>query len=108
MPHYVCNRCGCTFDENEAFYEEFRHDEVPWGGKELFMTCPDCGAADFEDAAYCTRCGRPIKYGDLRGGYYCDECMEEITDIYHEHQFIRSEIDAYAEYLHECFGEGEP
>ena len=108
MADYICNRCGCTFDENSAFYEEFQHSEIRPCCKEVFMTCPCCGAADYEDAAYCYKCGRPFRYGDLRGGYYCDECVEELTDIYHEHQFIRSEIDAYAEYLHECFGEEKP
>jgi len=101
MPHFVCNRCNRVFDESEAIYERFRHDEVRPIFTELIMTCPDCGAVDYETAAYCYKCGKPSRYGDLKGGYYCAECLDEMTNTYHMKLFIKEESDAFAEWLFE-------
>lgn len=99
MPHFVCE-CGCVFNDHSAFYE--RNDDALW------MTCPECGRDTFETAAYCYRCGKPFRYGDLRGGYYCDECMDEMTEPYHMKQFIKEEIDSFAEFLHEQRQDEQP
>ena len=101
MAHYVCNRCGAVFSEDEAATETFRHEEIKPTFVERFMCCPHCLSADFEDAAYCYRCKRPMRYGDLKGGYYCKDCLKDITTSYHEHRFVMENLDEYAEYLHE-------
>ena len=98
---YICNRCGSAFDENDAVYETFRHNEVVPGGDELFMTCPDCGNSDYESATLCCRCGEPLRNGDLIGGYYCEKCLNDMTTADLEHQFCLEQRDCFAEFLHE-------
>lgn len=98
MYHYICNRCGCLFDEDHAEYDVVRQD---FGATETYMVCPCCGDDDFETAVYCERCGEPKRNGELRGGYYCAECFEEMSTPYHEHQYIKENADDYAEWLHE-------
>jgi hypothetical protein len=101
MAYYVCNRCNRVFSEDEAETETFRHDEIRPVFTERFIVCPSCLSANFDDAAFCYRCHRPVRYEDLRGGYYCRECMHDISDRYHEHKYIAENIDDYAEWLHE-------
>lgn len=98
---YICNRCNAAFTADEAATETFHHNEYEHGGVEVFLACPSCGSSDYDDAAYCAKCGNPFRYGDLRGGYYCDECIADMTNTHLEHEFIREEIDCYAEWLHE-------
>lgn len=99
--HYVCNRCRAVFSEDEAATETFRHDEVRPTFVESFLCCPHCLSADFEDAAYCYKCKRPISYSNLKGGYYCPDCMKELRDPYHEHLYVGENLDDYAEWIHE-------
>ena len=101
MAHYVCNRCGAVFSEDEAATETFRHDEVRPTFTENFLVCPSCLSADYDDAAYCYHCHKPMRYEDLKGGYYCKDCMHNIRDRYHEHQYVGENLDDYAEWIHE-------
>ena len=101
MAHYICNKCGVVFSEDEAATESFRHTEIRPIYTEHFLVCPSCLSSDYEDAAYCYRCKQPHRYADLRGGYYCKTCLSDISNSYLEHQFIKENIDEYAEFLHE-------
>lgn len=103
MSHFVCNRCGAVFSEEDAATESFFHDEVRPTFTEKFMACPRCLQVDYEDAAYCYRCKKPMRYSDLKGGYYCRDCVREITraNPVLEHKYALEMIDDYAEYLHE-------
>lgn len=98
---FICNNCNATFNENNAFHEVQYHGEVHPGGTELIMTCPECGAVDYEEASYCHKCGDPFLYGDLAGGYYCRECMDELTTAEAAVAFAKDEVDCFAEFLHE-------
>ena len=101
MASYICWHCGTAFDDETAGEEINIHKEVhPWF-VERFIACPACGSTRYEDAVKCRHCKRPFRLADLRGGWYCDECLAEITDTYHEHEFIKAEIDCYADWLHE-------
>ena len=98
---YICHECGMAFDDETAMEQLEVHREVhPWF-VEKFLACPACGSTRYEDAAHCRRCNKPYRAKELRGGYYCDDCISEITNTFTEHEFIKAEIDAYAEYLHE-------
>ena len=101
MAYYVCNRCNAVFSEDDAATETFRHDEVRPTFTENFLVCPHCLSADYDDAAYCYRCRTPVRYKDLFGGYYCKDCMHNIRDRYHEHQYVGENLDDYAEWIHE-------
>lgn len=101
MAHYVCNRCNAVFSEDEAATESFFHDEITPHYTENFLACPHCLSPDYEDAAYCYRCKSPMRYADLKGGYYCRECLSEISDPYHMKQYVLENLDDYAEWLHE-------
>jgi len=98
---YVCDLCGAVFNESEAATETFRHDEVRPTYTESFVACPHCLTTQISDAAYCYRCRKPMKYEDLKGGYYCLDCLREITNRHHEHRYIWEDLDNYAEWLHE-------
>lgn len=97
---YICSVCGITFDDDSGGEELNHHNEVEPSYTERFLVCPACGSSIYEDAFHCYRCKRPFKHYELRGGYYCDECLEEITNRYLERKFIKSEIDCYAEWLY--------
>lgn len=102
MYHYVCNECGKVFAEDEAGIEENPHTEVTPSYTEKFLVCPECGSANYDDAAYCYRCNSPVPYDDLRGGYYCGGCMELfMSDIYHIKEYVRENADDFAEWMHE-------
>ena len=99
--NYICYNCGTAFDEETAReHLEFHREVKPWF-VEKYLLCPVCGCDRYEDAVKCKKCKRPFRFSDLRGGYYCDDCIEEITNAVTEHEFIKAEIDAYAEFLHE-------
>lgn len=99
--HFVCNRCGAVFSEDEAATESFLHNEVRPMFTEHFLACPHCLSTDYEDAAYCYRCKEPKRYEDLKGGYYCIDCMRELRNPYHERLYVSENIDDFAEWLHE-------
>lgn len=101
MAHYVCNRCGAVFSEDEAATETFRHDEIRPTYTEKFLVCPSCLSADYDDAANCYNCKRPMRYEKLKGGYYCRECLREMSTIPLMRQYIAEDLDSYAEWLHE-------
>ena len=101
MAHYVCNHCGAVFDENDAATETFRHDEVRPTYTENFLVCPSCLSSDYDDAAYCYKCHEPYRYEHLKGGYYCVNCLNEMTSTRLERRYIRENLDDYAEWLHE-------
>lgn len=101
MAHYVCNHCGSVFSEDEAATETFRHDEVRPTFTESWLICPSCLSSQCEDAAYCYKCQEPMRYEDLKGGYYCEKCLREITTVHSMRLFIKENIDDYAEWLHE-------
>ena len=101
MSHYVCEHCGAVFDENEAATETFRHAEVQPSYTESWIACPACLSTEVEDAAYCYRCRTPVRYKDLFGGYYCKDCMHDLRDRYHEHQYVGENLDDCAEWIHE-------
>ena len=98
---FVCNKCGTRFNENEADTEKFVHDEVRPTFVEHYYSCPNCGSMDFEEAMECLRCKRKFPAGELHGMYYCTECMEELMDTVHMKQFIREDMDSYADWIHE-------
>lgn len=101
MAHYVCNRCGAVFSEDEAATETFRHDEVRPTFTENFLVCPHCLSADYDDAAYCYHCHKPMRYEDLKGGYYCKSCLREIGTVHLMRLYIKEDLDSFAEWLHE-------
>ena len=101
MEWFICNRCGAAFNEENAATESFRHTEVTPHFTENFLACPGCLSTDYEDAAFCYRCGEPKRYSDLRGGYYCDSCVREISSKPLESLYIRENYDDYADWLHE-------
>ena len=101
MSHYICNHCGAAFDEAQAATETFRHTEVHPSYTESFLVCPSCLSSDYEDAAYCYKCHNPFKYEQLKGGYYCVRCLNQMSSTKIERQYIRENLDDYAEWLHE-------
>ena len=101
MSHLVCENCGAVFDENDAAKETFRHTEIHPYFTESWVACPSCLSTDVEDAAYCYRCGEPVKYSDLVGGYYCKSCIREMRGRHSEALFVNENIDEFAEWLHE-------
>lgn len=96
---FVCDDCGAKFNEDNAGEELFVHDEVRPRYVERFIKCPKCGSTRFEEAMYCKRCKEPFAEHELRGGYYCDECLEEITTPYHMKLFIKEDLDRFAEWM---------
>lgn len=101
MAHFVCNICGAVFSEDEAATETFFHDEVRPTYVEKFIACPRCLQANYDEAAYCYRCKKPMRYESLKGGYYCKDCLRDISTKYHEHLYAIENADDYAEWLHE-------
>lgn len=101
MADYICNRCNAAFNDESAGEETLVHDEIRPIYTERFIVCPCCGSADYEDAAYCYKCNQPVRYTDLRGGYYCRDCMKEIRTPQLDKLFVNACIDEYAEWLHE-------
>ena len=100
MAHFACNRCGTIFSEDEAATESFRHTEVQPSFTENFLACPACLSTDYDDAAYCYKCGEPKRYKDLKGGYYCMDCLREITTTHQKNRYIRENIDDFADFIH--------
>ena len=100
--YYICNRCNAVFSEDEAATESFFHNEVRPTFTENFIACPHCLSTDYEDAAYCYRCKRPMRWKKLRGGYYCEECLKDIRNRYHESRFVNENLDEFAEFMHEA------
>lgn len=99
--HMVCNRCGAVFTEDEAKTENFLHTEIQPMTAETFLACPHCLSENIEDAAYCYRCKQPVRYSDLKGGYYCGECIADMKDRATVSRYIAENIDDFAEWLHE-------
>ena len=99
MRDFVCSDCGAKFNEDNAGEDLVVHDEVRPRFVERFIKCPQCGSTRFEDAVYCKRCKEPFVEHELRGGYYCDECLEEITTDHHLREFVKCELDSFAEWM---------
>ena len=99
MRDFVCSDCGGKFNEDNAGEHLVVHDEVRPRFVERFIHCPYCKSTRFEDAVYCKRCKKPFAEHELRGGYYCDECLEEITTTSHMKEFIKGDLDCFAEWM---------
>ena len=106
MTHYICSKCGAVFTPEEAIVHAFVTPTEVGGKTEGFLFCPECGSPRLEEAYKCRRCKGMYRYADLRGGYYCDQCMMEMQDPYHTKWFIREELDAFAEFMHEIRSKG--
>lgn len=98
MTSYWCVGCGETFSDGEATLVARSLED---GGTEHIAVCPYCGYDEIEEAAQCAWCGKSMASGKLNGGYYCDTCMDYLTNPLREHLFAKAEPDAYAEFLHE-------
>ena len=98
---WICCDCGAAFNESEARTQTLVTPTERGGKIESYPFCPECGSDNLERASYCCRCGKPYLYKELRGGYYCDSCLIEMQDPYHMRWFIREELDAFAEFMHE-------
>lgn len=101
MSEFICNDCGHIFYGAEATLVKESHDEIDGDFAEYFMICPCCGSDNFEEAAYCDKCGCSILYEKLKGGYYCPDCMGDWLASSYVIQFAQDEIDAFAEFVHE-------
>lgn len=99
--HMVCNRCKAVFTEDEARTENFLHTEVQPMTAETFLACPHCLSENIEDAAYCYKCNRPMRYSDLKGGYYCMDCIQSMRSKNLDNRYILDNIDDFAEWLHD-------
>ena len=103
MSDMICLDCGHIFDEGEAFVEREYHNEIPGGYYEDFLSCPVCGSPDFQKADHCEKCGGSFLYGNLRGGHYCKECLEEAMTDENMRAFLLEPdmLDSFAEWLFE-------
>ena len=97
MQYYVCNHCNRVFSESEAKRVTFLTD----GLSGELAVCPDCLNADYDDAAYCYHCKKPIRYENLKGGYYCTDCLRELSTVHLLRQYIKQDLDSFAVWLHE-------
>lgn len=73
---YYCNDCNEFFsDEDAASRPTELEDSRPQG--ERVMLCPYCGSEDYDEAAYCERCGEPIPPDE----HLCDVCEGDLYGI---------------------------
>lgn len=61
MAEYLkCHRCGCVFQEHEAYTTETVDHEEFWGSRvsrhEIILGCPDCASEDHEEFHPCELC----------------------------------------------------
>lgn len=73
---YYCNDCNEFFsDEDAASRPAVLEDgKPPWA---TVMLCPYCGSEDYDEAAYCERCGEPIPPDE----HLCDVCEGDLYGI---------------------------
>ncbi len=71
---YKCLECGHIFEDGEQAANKEYHDEIPGGFCERFASCPICGG-EFEETHDCKKCGGAFLWGELFGGYYCEDCL---------------------------------
>ena len=99
---YVCKICGYAFNGDEGCVE-VQSIINPWH-KEFHIYCPVCGAQSYEPSMTCKRCGESFRSKDLIGGWYCMDCINEMTNTHHEHAYIFENpevLEDYAEWLHD-------
>lgn len=97
----ICRDCGNIFYACEAGRVKEPHDEIPGGFYETFFICPCCGSSNYEDAAYCDKCGAAVLEEKLYGGHYCDECMESFLGTSYAVGFCEENYEEFAEYVYE-------
>jgi len=102
MIDFICADCGEKFNEDNAGEDLVVHDEVRPRYVERFIKCPACGSTRFVQAVYCKKCGEPFEEHELCGGYYCDDCLEELTTEKRIREFIRGDLDCFAEWIYLC------
>lgn len=95
---YICTDCGHIFEDGEEAIREEKHPYGDTTASEYFSVCPVCGG-DFETAQTCKKCGGAFLEGELIGGYYCEECLQEALTA---ENFLR-----FAEYADKHLGESE-
>ena len=42
-----------------------------------------------------------IRYENLKGGYYCTDCLRELSTVHLLRQYIKQDLDSFAVWLHE-------
>ena len=101
MAYFVCRDCGEVFHENEAWKVTAKYTEDGVVIEDALTRCPSCGSEDFGFACRCERCGDYIIPDRLRGGFYCDKCVSELTTFDNVKKFLSENIDCFAELLYE-------
>jgi len=91
---YVCRVCKSVFNGEDGLYKN------PFT-TEFFVACPVCGSESVEQAEYCAECGEAFLPSQIRGGWYCDDCLDSMTTPYHMHQYIIENLDDFAEWMHD-------
>lgn len=77
---FKCANCGHIFDDGEAKVTREYHDEIPGGFYEEFTSCPVCGG-DYEETYHCEKCGGEFLWSELRGAYYCEDCLKDALTV---------------------------
>lgn len=99
MPDFVCHVCGVAFNGDDGCHE-VKSKVLPWF-TEYEVSCPACGSQHYSPAHECQRCGGAFREEDLRGGYYCDDCLNEMMNQYHLKLYAQENADDFAEWMHE-------
>lgn len=97
----ICRDCGNIFYACEAGRVKEPHDEIPGGFYETFFICPVCGSTDYEDAAYCDKCGGAFLEDKLYGGHYCNDCIGDFLASSYVTMFAQENLDEFAEFVYE-------
>lgn len=80
---YVCCDEKHFFEEPRLYIEKHGLETPPY---ETFYGCPECGG-DFEEAFPCVKCGELHLASDLWGGYYCNECFDDLWTSDNHHKY---------------------
>ena len=85
---YICNECGCVFDDDEAGTITEYEGEGVMRGPIYYSCCPECRSEDFSEAKECDMCGEYAEKEDgmleVNDFWFCLECAKDVHDAYAE------------------------
>ena len=95
-----CTECGHLFEDGE---QDFSSETLDYIDREPYQEtrsgCPVCGGSYIE-ACVCRKCGGAFD-PDIMVGDYCPECLDELMTTDTMKQYIRLDLENFAEWLSE-------
>ncbi len=95
---YICNNCGCVFDEDTAGESTEYEGEGVMRGPIHYMACPECGCDDeYTEAEECELCGKVYDRDEMiftGDEWACRKCAESFATAYVMKWGITDELQA--------------